>query len=780
MIIDLYIGNDKLELFKDETVELNSSINTIDDITKNTTDYTKSFTVPASDINNQIFKHYYEANIDNTFDARVKVAGRIELGGIPFKYGKWRLHKVSLEHGNPKDYTINFWGNGVSLKDKFKEDKLNTLDLSEFDHEYSDTNVKQGLESSLFSGNIVYNLFTKRQIYYKNIATDNVNTQTLVNVAYGGGASTGVNWYELKPSLRLSKVVEAIATKYNLNFSEDFFSREEFQKLFLWLQYEQKVKGQSKKVNFTGGDTTYVNLTTDIGTYTTYITGVFNYKRYLFTLNIIPTIGYENVNYKVITYANGVVKSENQYTGNSSTNTSSQLLGYASGTFELYYEIESDEQFSYTCELLQTQQVRTSFSSITNTYYTTTGIDTLTSTFNVSANLPNMKVLDFMKGLFSMFKLVVIADNDNNVYINTLNDYYAQGIVYDLTKYIDFSKNDVERGNIYNTINFGFKEPTTLLNTQFKLNTGLAYGDEELILEDEDGNLLDGDKLDVKVQFEQIVYERLKDLNDNSQTNIQYGGIFDDKIEAVNPSAHIYYNINTSLDGKLIAFRNSFNAKQSIATLNIPSHTINFTSPQYSTVFSEEFNEWDGTLIDNTLYSNYYKNYVDSVFNIKKRNFKFSSKNIPIRILTKLELKDIIRIKNDYYRISNYNFNLLTGETTFNLINSFDNTILPFNADRTTILADFTQQIQSIYVTNLTAFDYVSSETWVTSSNNGNIVYFNIDENFTGTERRAIVTIINTDTLREIEVLIIQSNGVTKFDNNIITFDNNLITWDNG
>jgi hypothetical protein len=112
MLIDLYIGEDKLEIFGNENITLTSSVTDINDITKNLTDITKSFTVPASDINNQIFKHYYNANIDNTFDARTKVNGRIELDGMPFRYGKYRLEKVKIKGGQPSVYTIQFWGKG--------------------------------------------------------------------------------------------------------------------------------------------------------------------------------------------------------------------------------------------------------------------------------------------------------------------------------------------------------------------------------------------------------------------------------------------------------------------------------------------------------------------------------------------------------------------------------------------------------------------------------------------------------------------------------------------
>src|SRR3972149_4617249 len=229
MFASLYIGNDKLDLFKDESVELSSSVANINDITKNMTDYSKSFTVPATHNNNIIFKHYYNANIDNSFDARIKHSGRIELYGFPFKTGKWSLNKVSVKQGRPSSYTINFVGNLVSLKDKLKNYELKDLNLSAYNHTYNPTNVKTGLTSSLFGGTVVYNLFSKKQLYYRS-GSENINTATLANIAYTGGANTGVNWDLLKPSIQLIKIIEAIETDFNITFSRDFFGTSQFQK----------------------------------------------------------------------------------------------------------------------------------------------------------------------------------------------------------------------------------------------------------------------------------------------------------------------------------------------------------------------------------------------------------------------------------------------------------------------------------------------------------------------------------------------------------------------
>jgi len=191
MVAKIYIGNDRLDLFKSENIEVSSSVASINDITKNLTDFARGFTVPATHNNNRIFKHYYDANIDNAFDARIKHDGRIELDGLPFKFGKFSLKSVSIKQGRPYAYTVDFTGNLISLKDKLKNYELKDLNLTAYNHTYNSNNVKTGLTSSLFGGAIVYNLFSKKQLYYRS-GSENINTDTLANIAYTGGANTGV------------------------------------------------------------------------------------------------------------------------------------------------------------------------------------------------------------------------------------------------------------------------------------------------------------------------------------------------------------------------------------------------------------------------------------------------------------------------------------------------------------------------------------------------------------------------------------------------------------
>ena len=57
--VQLYIEDQRVDLFSDETIEVTSTIQDFRDISKVFTDFSMPFTVPASNTNNKIFKHFY-------------------------------------------------------------------------------------------------------------------------------------------------------------------------------------------------------------------------------------------------------------------------------------------------------------------------------------------------------------------------------------------------------------------------------------------------------------------------------------------------------------------------------------------------------------------------------------------------------------------------------------------------------------------------------------------------------------------------------------------------
>jgi len=887
-VVEIYIGNTKVDQYKDEAVTVVSSVLDVSDITKNTGDYSKTFSVPASKSNNLLFKHWYNANIDNGFDARTKVEGRIEIDGIPFKIGKFRLYKVNVKKGVAVSYTVNFFGNLVDVSETLGKDKISSLDLTAYDHDYNSYNVALGLQDGLFNKDIIYSLQTGKRYFYNSNANVGDFDENQINIAYNG-SGTGVLWDDINPSLKLIRIIEAIETKYsagtiqvdtinitsgagslggnavliinniqysipvtsvggsltnaatqintyintnvtgftstvantlititadevgnvgttifNANsalffdgtvtsvvvgkrsyenpivFSRDFFGTSEFENLYMWLKPDANTPagGFPQIIDWDSGDFTFMNEFTNIGAYETSNTSASDDDiNFIINLTITPVSGFEEVPYTVIWY-NGSEEYLVEDNVDGVNLTQSFISSDAATIWNLSFAIKSINEFQYTSELYQ---FRVDTGGPNTTAYTYGSASTTQSIFSVSQQIPDIEIIDLLKGLFNMYKLVVIPQDDGTLYVNTLQSYYDQGERYDVTKYIDNEKNEVQRGEILNEIDIKFQEGETILAEQFRSTNNRGFGDSLVRLEDENGKLLDGDSLEMELPFEQFVYERLQDQNDGEITNVVTATVADETIEPVDTAPNIHYVSLQNLGSRDIAFVDNLGARSIWnAPINVPSHASTLTSALHSTLFEAEFSNWDGAQITNTLYKNHYENYIKAIFNIKRRTFTYRAV-LPVNIVTKLELNDVIRIGSNDYRINKYGYNILNGATVLELINGFDNILgTGFLIPKSIVLNTDAQSLKYNvpnaklgYTIALTDLGFGTD--WVTVNTTGDVVTINVTQSFETIRNLNIVF-----TGPEVYTVFLSQFGSPSitFDNNITTFDNTNITWD--
>ena len=188
--VDLYIDGQQADLFQDENIEINLSTQNIKDISKVFGDFTQSFTIPASVQNNKIFKHYYNVDISGGFTAATRVDAFIEVNHNLFRAGVLELESVQMKKGQPFAYSVGFYSNVTSLKDKFGEDKLIDLDLSALDHDYNDTNLQAGLNGyvSGTDSSVIYPLISpvRNWEYWDELKID---------------------YFEFKPAIKLTKII---------------------------------------------------------------------------------------------------------------------------------------------------------------------------------------------------------------------------------------------------------------------------------------------------------------------------------------------------------------------------------------------------------------------------------------------------------------------------------------------------------------------------------------------------------------------------------------------
>ena len=116
----------KVDLFNDENVSLTQVLQDVKAIDKVFTDYSRTFNLPASKINNKLFKHWYNPDIDG-FDSNIQSDAKIELNYQPFRDGKIQLQEVKLKNNKPHTYKVTFYGNTVGFKNAIGEDQLSNL-----------------------------------------------------------------------------------------------------------------------------------------------------------------------------------------------------------------------------------------------------------------------------------------------------------------------------------------------------------------------------------------------------------------------------------------------------------------------------------------------------------------------------------------------------------------------------------------------------------------------------------------------------------------------------
>ena len=668
MKVTIFIEGERLDLFQDESITITQGTQDVKDISKLFADFSQSFNVPASDNNNRIFRHYYNADIDGGFDARTRKLATIDVNTLDFKRGKIQLDSVQIKDGQPSEYKITFFGDAIKIKDVLGEDKLFDLEwLDNFAHEFVGAKVKEGLttgldftvDSVLYEDAIVYPLTTYvKQYIYNSNAGDNTDNSTTVNIAYDAGRSFGVRYNDLKPAIKLELIIKALEVKYpELNFIGSFFESDEFTELYMALNNSTN--------QLISGD---VVVETVEGTVPDNVLGnIFNYF-----VSITPKPGFENVPYRVKLELNDTVVFEHlsPVTGTSPVPTNiNGVKQIPSRTYKAKCTVITDNTFEFDAET--TLIVRTFLNQSTtlfNNFYVDQEID-----FNllITSTIYDIKVYDFLVSLFKMFNLVVVPIG-TDLLVQDLQSWYSDGLIIDVTKYVDTAKLTVEKGRVFNRFNFQFEDSDQILADQYNRNNRRYYGNLELDVytDDTETELLDGDALDIDVIFENPVNERLNDVDTGDQTTIQYCPYFDREIKSISGNPFLFYADSVSIASNSIGFNDEQDVYTEInGNIFMPSHNRDINDTEsFACNFSAELSEYTFSSMLNNIYSTYYQDYVSDIFSIKRRNFKLEA-ILPDEILHNLKLNDRIIIEDRRYIINRLTSNLVKRKDSFELIN---------------------------------------------------------------------------------------------------------------
>jgi len=684
----------RIDLFKDESVSITQTIQNVRDIAKIFTEFSKTFTLPASKTNNIVFQHYNNFNIDNGFDARRKRRAKIELNNIPFKKGTIRLEGTELKNNKIYAYKITFFGETVNLKDLLEDDELQDLTgLNTHNVNYTDSEIRTALQGTIGNALITPLITHTDQLYFDSGTTGNGNLYWV-----NSSSNNQVYWKQLKFALRLQVIIDAIESKYtiangyssDLVFSNDFFNdvnNTAWQNLYMWLHRKKgdvepatQVSLQYRQIPLwsllagSDGETSQQNggiiITGDLVTYPNSILG--------HTLSFFPSN--TSTVYNIRVFRNGSLYYQKVNVSNNQLLTESDF-SLTAGTFTV--QIASATTLSFSSLTGIKWEINGYFGGeIISPGWTDTWRNTSTFTTNtifefvITQQIPKMKIIDFLTAVFKMFNLTAFVNDAGTIVVKTLDSFYntGKGVVvgteaWELDKYIDVNKSQVNVALPFKEIDFGYKGVGTFLAKQFQQLENSGWGAITYSLENAKYDA-PGDSYKVVVPFEHMQYERLVDATGGGSTDIQWGWSVNENRDSFIGLPLVFYAIKQT-SATSISFGNDNGTKTQLTNYIIPSNSLslNPSSSKVNIHFQVETNEYtDNSLFTDTLFDDYYVNYISDVFDNARRITKVDA-YLPLKIIYNLELNDRVKIGQEEYIINQLTTNLINGKSSIELLN---------------------------------------------------------------------------------------------------------------
>lgn len=675
--VRVFVEGQKLDLFNDETIEITSTIQNIQDISKTYTDFSQSFTIPTSPVNNAIWEYFYENAVTGNINYQERLNGFIEIDMTFFRRGKIQMEKSQLKNGQADSYTITFYGDVTTLKDLIGEDLLSVLNHTSIDHAYSFTEVYNRITDASIDWDVCYPLITSSRIWQYQGTDPSGNFPNWLNIGSGNNISNNagaIDYRELFPAVRVKSIFDLISNQYGITFTGNFLSDPRFTQAYIWYKNRNDYQfvGQSQDVMYS------TILSQIINPYD--LSPAFNLTNGELTIQFLNgaldhTLDVNissNSNTSVIFYLDAYV--------NGSLFTTWQCLGFTLGgqlgANVAYFVNQLGLNEVYTFKLRATSAVNISlrFTYSVNSYigstiylsqiqYKTTTLN-LTSFTDLQTLAPQIKITDFVSGILKQFNLTCFAEKEKTYKIIPLADWYGAGAVINITEFTDKQEIGIERVKLYKKIGFKFQDSESFMNKKYFENGLKQWGNTEYQYP------YDGGEFTLEVPFENLLFNKF------TGTKLQLGYSLDSSFSPYIPKPILLYKYGGITLAQHIHYTNGSgyftNFNYTMFGQDLTDNGIN-----YSINFAPETSSYWLFPIQQSIFATYYFPYLANLFNPKNRLTTVKA-NLPVSLLTGIQLNDRLIIRDKRYIINQMKTNMVTGVTQFELLNDF----MPVNPER--------------------------------------------------------------------------------------------------
>jgi len=219
MITELYLNGQRIDLSEDIQIQLNLSLNDLENPTEKQSTFSRTIDVTGSVNNDAVFGHIYlfDSWIVN-FDPTIKATAMIFQDGIMVMEGIGQLLAVKEVDGD-RSYELSVYGEIANLFRTASNYQLTDLDFSDLDHEWSQTNMQDSWTNNISSAG---------QGYYYPIndigrpSFERTNTPPASALYYVE---------DMLPAIYLKEYVDRIAEMHGYTIESNFFETEDFKRI---------------------------------------------------------------------------------------------------------------------------------------------------------------------------------------------------------------------------------------------------------------------------------------------------------------------------------------------------------------------------------------------------------------------------------------------------------------------------------------------------------------------------------------------------------------------
>jgi hypothetical protein len=657
--VQLYIEGQKVELFEDEQINVTSSVQNISDISKVFTDFSQSFTVPASTVNNKIFKHFYQSDIGDPldpttlFDYNIRRSALLEIDLTTFRRGKISIEKANIKNGLPENYQITFYGEIRTLKDLFGEDKLNLLDLSAYEFEFTANEIYDRITDLTTDYDVRYPLIASSRLWQYHHGTEDVTNN-----------AHAIHYDELFPAIKISRLFQAIANDYGVTFTGTFLSDTRFNQVFLYGKNTTEYTWISEASNIDIDQITATVVDPSLPNPANYV-DIYGSKINIEELSGVYAhiISFDILSQSVAgTWYIDIFQDGNYYQTVQGTTTGV----FGNVTFINTSGLDTDVTFQLRADAIMDVDMNIIYqingnNGVINYAQMSTVTTSLSGNVNINNVLPDMKVSDFFSGVLKEFNCTCVSTDVNTFEILPLEDWYSQGAIVDITQYTDIDSIDIERIKLYKKIAFKYQQSESFANKNYFKTYNQQYGDLEYQYN------YDGDEYTIEVPFENLLFQR---SIDNSGDYAIFGYTLNENFQAYTPKPILLYLYGESdplpHDIKFYTGATHLN----IDTFALFGQDLTYQNTKYSLNFGADNSIIHLETIQQGLFAEYYFSYLINLFNLKNRLVHVKT-NLPVSLLTNLKLNDRLIIRDKRYIINEMKSNLSTGQVDFSLYLDF-------------------------------------------------------------------------------------------------------------